>query len=167
MPNLQILPECYADTALISLFVPNRQTVVHISGITNVAKEMQEAASRKNAGIWIGLVDNDKRVPPYLIAFETVSEQNKVFLKRKGVTDQYLIVIDKAIESFLLWNAGQVDLNVTSYGFVNDVKLFGKALKTSAIGSNDRYLQFLTDLYTRQAPGFLTLECILHGIILA
>jgi hypothetical protein len=165
MPNLQILPECYADTALVSLFVPDRLTVVHIFGIPNVAKEMQEEAGRENAGIRVGLVDNDKRVPPYLLTFETVSEQNKVFLKRKGTTDQYLIVIDKAIESFLLWNAQQVNLNVTDYGFVNDVKLFGKALKTSAIGSNLQYVQLLTDLHNRQAPGFLTLERILHDVI--
>ena len=164
MPNLQILPECYADTALISLFVPDRLTVVHIFGIPNVAKEMQEAAGRENAGVRIGLVDNDKRVPPYLLTFETISEQHKVFLKRKGLTDQYLIVIDKAIESFLLWNAQKTGLNVADYGFVNDIKLFGKALKTSAIGSNLRYLQLLADLHTRQAPGFLTLERILHDI---
>ena len=165
MPNLQILPECYADTALISLFVPDRLTVVHISGITNVAKEMQEAAGREDAGICIGLVDNDKRVPPYLLTFETVSEQNKVFLKRKGMTSQYLIVIDKAIESFLLWNAQQVDLNVVNYGFVNDKKLFGRPLKTSAIGSNSNYRQLLADLHARQAPGFLTLQRILHDVI--
>lgn len=165
MPSLQILPECYADTALVSLFVPDRLTVVHIFGIPNVAKEMQEAAGRENAGIRIGLVDNDKRVPPYLLTFETVLEQNKVFLKRKGMTDQYLIVIDKAIESFLLWNAERVKLNVTDYGFINDVKLFGKALKTSAIGGNLRYLQLLSDLHARQAPGFLTLEHILHDVI--
>ena len=167
MPSLQILPECYADTALISLFVTDRLTVVHISGITNVAKEMREAAGRENAGVRIGLVDNDKRVPPYLLTFETVSEQNKVFLKRKGMTDQYLLVIDKAIESFLLWNAQQVGLNVTDYGFANHVKLFGNVLKTSATGSNLQYLQLLTDLHTRQAPGFLTLERILHDVISA
>lgn len=167
MPNLQILPECYADTALISLFVSDPLTVVHISGITNVAKEMQEAASRENAGIRIGLVDNDKRVPPYLLTFDIVSEQNKVFLKRKGMSDQYLIVIDKAIESFLLWNAAQSGVDVADYGFVNDKKLFGKALKTSAIGNNLLYLKLLADLHARQAPGFLTLKRILHDVIAA
>ena len=165
MPSLQILPECFADTALVSLFVPDPLTVVHIFGIPNVAKEMQEAVGRENAGIRIGLVDNDKRVPPYLLTFETVSEQNKVFLKRKGMTDQYLIVIDKAIESFLLWNAEQIGLDVADYGFINDVKLFGKSLKTSVIGSSSSYYQLITDLHTRQAPGFQTLERILNDLI--
>ena len=165
MPNLQILPECYADTALVLLFVSDPLTVVHIFGIPNVAKEMQEAAGRGNVGIRIGLVDNDKRVPPYLLTFEIVQEQNKVFLKRKGMTDQYLIVIDKAIESFLLWNARQIDLNVADYGFVDDIRLFGKVLKTSAIGNNPNYLRLLADLHTRQAPGFLTLDRILNEFI--
>jgi hypothetical protein len=165
MPNLQVLPECYADTALVSLFIHDRLSVVHIFGIPNVAKEMHEAAGRENAGVCIGLVDNDKRVPPYLLTFETVSEQNKVFLKRKGMTNQYLLVIDKAIESFLLWNAEQVGLNVVDYGFINDIKGFGKALKTSAISSDSNYLRLLTDLHARQAPGFLTLERILHDIV--
>ncbi len=165
MPNLQILPECFADTALVLLFVPARQIVVHIFGITNVAKEMQQAAERENAGIRIGLVDNDKRVPPYLHAFDTVSVQDKVILKRNGQTEQYLVVIDKAIESFLLWNAEQAGINVADYGFSHDVKVFGKALKTSAIGVNANYLQLLADLHTRQAPGFQTLERILNGFI--
>ncbi len=164
MPNLQLLPECYADTALVSLFVPNSQLVVHIFGIPNVAKEMQQVAIRKSIDIEtrIGIVDNDKRVPPYLLRFDSIFEQNKVLLKRNPETNQHLIVIDKAIESFLLWNAQEVSLDVAEYGFTADIKLFGKALKTSAIGSNSNYLRLLADLHTRQAPGFLTFERILN-----
>ncbi len=164
MPSLQILPECYADTALVLLFIPDRLRVVHIFGIPNVAKEMQQALGQEDAGVRIGVVDNDKRVPPYLQTFNTVFEQNKVLLKQNGLTNQYLIVIDKAIESFLLWNAQQVSLDVAKYGFVNDIKALGKALKTSAIGSNTDYLRLLTDLYDRQAPGFITIERILNDI---
>ncbi|CCH55206.1 hypothetical protein BN8_04447 [Fibrisoma limi BUZ 3] len=165
MPDLQILPECYADTALVMQFVQNRQLVVHIFGIPNVAKEMQEEAGREHSGMRIGFVDNDKRVPPYLQSFATVLEENKIVIKRKGQTQQYLIVVDKAIESFLLWNARQIGLHVSDYGFSSDIKTFGKALKTSSIGSNNNYLQLLADLHARQAPGFLTLERILNDFI--
>lgn len=165
MLNLQILSECYADTALVQLLISDRQFVVHIFGIPNVAKEMKEAVGRKDAGTRVGVVDNDKRVPPYLLMFETVREQNKVLLKQNNLTGQHLIVIDKAIESFLLWNAQQVGLSVAAYGFVNDIKAFGKALKTSAIGTNSDYLQLLADLHARQAPGLITLERILNDVI--
>lgn len=167
MPSLQILPECYADTVLVQLFVPDVLTVVHIFGIPNVAKEMKEAAERHNTDIRIGCVDNDKRVPPYLLTFSTIFEENKILLKRNEQTNQHLIVIDKAIESFLLWNAQQVGSDVTDYGFINDVKAFGKALKTSAIGTNSNYSQLLAELYARQAPGFITLEQILNDVIAA
>lgn len=167
MPTLQLFPECHADTALVRFFIPNDQLVVHISGIQNVAKEMKETLDREDASIRIGFVDNDKRVPPYLLMFKTIIHENKVFLKRNGLTNQYLVVIDKAIESFLLWNTQQVDLDIAIYGFANDIKLLGKALKTSAIESNLNYRQLLTDLYARQAPGFLTLERILNDIITA
>lgn len=76
-----------------------------------------------------------------------------MFLKQKGVTDQYLIVIDKAIGSFLLWNARQVDLNVAHYGFVNDIKRFGKVLKTSAVGNNVDYLWLISS--PGRLPAFL------------
>ena len=165
MPNLQILPECFADTALVLLFVPDPDSVVHIFGIPNVAKEMKEVGERNSLDVRIGVVDNDKRVPPYLLFFNTILEENKVLLKRNEQTNQYLIVIDKAIESFLLWNAEQVNLNVIDYGFSTDIKAFGKALKTSSIGANPNYRQLLTDLHSRQAPGFLTLERMLNDFI--
>lgn len=91
--------------------------------------------------------------------------ENKVILKRREQTEQYIVVIDKAIESFLLWNVEQVGVNIADYGFSQDIKRFGKVLKTSAIGTNPNYLQLLTDLYARQAPGFLTLERILNDFI--
>lgn len=95
----------------------------------------------------------------------TVFEENKVLLKRNEATNQHLIVIDKAIESFLLWNAHQTNLDVSDYGFISNIKPFGKALKTSAIGGNANYLRLLTDLHARQAPGFLTLERILNDFL--
>ncbi len=165
MPNPQVLPECYADTALIQSLVPDPLLVVHIYGIPNVAKELKEAQeSQKNSRL-IGVVDNDKRTPPYLLTFDTVYEQNKVCLKQKDDSDIYLIVIDKAIESFLLWNAAEVSIDITAYGFSNEIKPLGKALKTTAIGSDSNYLRLLTDLHARQAPGFVTLHQLLNGLI--
>jgi hypothetical protein len=162
MPDLQVMPECYADTILALLFIPNREIVVHIFGISNVAKEMQESADRHDNQTLVGLVDNDKRVPPYLSTFNTILEENRVIFKRNGVTNHYLIVVDKAIESFLIWNARQVNLALTDYGFTEDVKQFGKSLKATAVGGNENYLRLLTDLYIRQAPGLITLQRILH-----
>ena len=165
MPNPQVLPECYADTALILSLVPDPLVIVHIYGIPNVAKELKEAQELQKDIRLIGVVDKDKRTPPYLLTFETIHEQNKVCLKRKGNSELYLIVIDKAIESFLLWNAAEIGIDITAYGFPNDIKPLGKALKTTAIGSDSNYLRLLTDLHTLQAPGFVTLHQLLNDLI--
>ena len=113
----------------------------------------------------IGIVDNDKHNTPYLRTFQTIEEADKVCFRHIPESNQYLIVIDKAIETFLLWNADQVDLNLADYGFAADVRLLGAKLKSQSIETDPNYLRLLTDLHTRQAPGFLTLERILNDFI--
>ncbi|MBO0931288.1 hypothetical protein [Fibrella aquatilis] len=162
---LQLFPECYADTALIQFLINDPLDVVHIYGIPNVAKELKEANDFNKPGRFIGVVDKDKRNPPYLLTFDTIHETNKVCFKRKNSLPHYLIIIDKAIESFLLWNAAQVSINIIDYDFPDEVKALGKVLKTSAIGSNPDYLRLLTDLHAKQAPGILTLERLLNDLI--
>jgi hypothetical protein len=165
MLNLHLLPECHADTALIRFLVPDPDTVVHISGIPNVAKELQEAELENKLGKRIGIVDNDKRKPPFLLTFDTVFEENKVCLRQKASTTNSLLIIDRAIESFLLWNAGQVSIRLSDYGFPEDIKLLGRVLKTSAIETDPDYLRLLQDLHDRQAPGLLTLKRLLYDLV--
>ncbi|WP_421827337.1 hypothetical protein [Larkinella sp.] len=78
---------------------------------------------------------------------------------------EYVIIIDKAIESFLIWNAEQVNLNLALYDFPIKPKLLGEKLKTPSIQTDPNYLQLLTDLHTRQAPGFITLENLLNDFL--
>lgn len=83
----------------------------------------------------------------------------------KPGSNQYLLIIDKAIETFLLWNALQVNLIITDYGFNTDVKQLGARLKSRAIETDPNYLRLLSDLHAQQAPGFITLERILNDLI--
>ena len=161
----QVFPECYADTTLIQFLINDPENVVHIYGIPNVAKELKEAEESEKLGVFIGIVDKDKRTPPHLLTFETILEQNKVCLKQRGTSAHYLIVIDKAIESFLLWNANQTNLDLIAYGFPTEVKLLGRRLKTTAIGTDPDYLRLLGALLARQAPGFVTLHHLLNEFI--
>lgn len=164
-PMLQVFPECYSDTVLVQFLTDNPLDVVHIYGTPNVAKELNEANKFEKSGRFIGVVDKDKRTPPYLLTFETIIEKNKLCFKQKDNLDHYLIVIDKAIESFLLWNAAQVSVNIMDYGFPTEVKSLGRVLKTSSIGSNPDYPRLLTDLHARNAPGFVTLHQLLNDLV--
>jgi hypothetical protein len=165
MPDrIRLYPECHADTALVSYFVADSQIIEHAAGINEVSKSLQTVKS--DATILVGIVDNDKHKPRYLREFETIDELNKVCFLHKPDSNQYLIIIDKAIETFLLWNAAQVNLTMANYGYKADVRQLGAQLKRLAIETDPNYLRLLSDLHTRRAPGFLTLERILNDIIL-
>ncbi|GAB2592185.1 hypothetical protein GCM10027190_45720 [Spirosoma areae] len=81
------------------------------------------------------------------------------------MTNQHIVVVDKAIESFLLWNAECVEIDVSIYGFYNRTKHFRNQTKLPTIETDPAYYKLLTDLHTRQAPGFLTLERILNDLL--
>ncbi|GAB4013479.1 hypothetical protein GCM10028808_32690 [Spirosoma migulaei] len=149
---------------------PPNVVVDHISGVYNVVKEMKNTAINRPTYTVVGIVDKDvtykpERKPAYFNDFQLEEIGNKLTYGRKFGTSQHLILVDKAIESFLLWNAEQIMLDVTLYGFSDSIKAFCKQVKSTTIGSDPNYLQLLTDLHTRQAPGFQTLERILNDLI--
>lgn len=165
MPDVLFLPECYADTALINLLAPVNARIDHIFGIRNVVQEMKSVSENRSNLIIVGIVDNDKRSPAYLDDFVLINQFEKIYFKKKSDTNQYLITLDKAIETFLLWNAEKISLDITQYGFPTNLKQFCKAVKRTTIGSDPNYLRLLTDLRNRQAPGFITLERILNDFL--
>jgi len=170
MPNrpVQFLPECHADTALIRFLVPDPLLSIHALGCTEVAKIMM--SPRASNYSLIGIVDNDKKLDihckGFFRAFGIVEHYDKLFVRKHPLTNQHIIIVDKAIESFLLWNAESVGIDVRQYGFDRSVKHFGLQLKTPSIETDPTYLQLLADLRTKQAPGLLTLERLLHEFIL-
>ena len=169
MPDrpVQFLPECHADTALIRFFFPDPLLSIHILGCPEVAKTMMSPRAVEYK--LVGIVDNDSdldtRCKGFFRAFELVKQQDKLLVRRHPHTNQHIIVVDKAIESFILWNASTIGMDVGHYGFNPMVKRFGLQLKTPTIETAPNYLQLLADLHARQAPGFLTLERILNDLI--
>lgn len=169
MPDRPVLflPECHADTTLIRFLFPDPLLVIHESGCPEVARTMM--SPRASDYLLIGIVDNDKKLgihhKGFFRGFEVIGEQDKLSVRKHPNTNQYIIVVDKAIESFLIWNAEQVGLDLSAYSFASTVKLLGNQLKLPTIETDPNYLSLLTDLHARQAPGFLTLERILNDII--
>ncbi len=117
----------------------------------------------------IGMVDNDDdldiRCKGFFKSFEVVTLENRIILRSNLARQQHLIVIDKAVESFLIWNADQTDIDLAAYEFSTTVKRLRNQTKSPIIETDPNYLQLLADLHTRQAPGFQTLERILNDLI--
>jgi hypothetical protein len=163
MPDhIRLYPECHADTALITFLFGDNRLIEHAAGINEVSKSLETVKS--DAVTLLGIVDSDKHKPRYLHHFEPLEEINKLYFCHKPESNQYLIIIDRAIETFLLWNALQVNLTLSDYGFPIEVKPLGARLKRQDIESDANYLRLLNDLRDRQAPGFITLQRILHEL---
>ncbi|WP_245564831.1 hypothetical protein [Spirosoma panaciterrae] len=149
---------------------PPAVIVDHISGVYNVVKEMKNTAINRPTYTVVGIVDKDvtykpERKPAYFDDFQLEEVGDRLTYGRKPGTNQHLILVDKAIESFLLWNAEKVRLDVTLYDFSASIKVFCKQVKSTTISSDPNYIQLLTDLHALKAPGFLTLERILNDFI--
>lgn len=164
--RIRLLPECHADTTLIGFLVKDKELYRHSRG-SEVAGDMQ-AASR-DFDVVVGIIDGDKTSKPrYFDLFEFKIEENNVQLWKKSDSEEYLLIIvgqKIGVETFLLWNAEQVGISLETYGFEKTAKKMRPTFKTVAIETDPNYLRLLSDLHTRQAPGFITLERILNDII--
>lgn len=164
MPDrIRYYPECHADTAMITFLVGSNQFVEHSAGINEVSKALETV--RSDAVTLLGVIDNDKHKPRYLRLFETIEEKDRLCFKAIPNSNQFLIVIDKAIESFLIWNANAVGVDLADYGFSAEVKQLGARLKRQDVETDPNYLRLLTDLHVQQAPGFITLQRLLHELV--
>ncbi|TKT92092.1 hypothetical protein [Dyadobacter frigoris] len=162
MPDLRFLQECHADTTLVLFLTKNDSRVIHAPGYTDVGVIMRKANRTTKL---IGFVDEDKRIPPYFDDFEIIDSGDKVILNKKLGKDQYLIVIQKAIESFLVWNADQVGIDLTDFGFPKDVKSLGNRLKSLQIEKDENFQTLLVALDNQNAPGFVKIRSILNELV--
>ncbi|MDQ6479637.1 hypothetical protein [Dyadobacter sp. LHD-138] len=162
MPELRFIPECYADTTLVRFLTKNDTRVIHASGYPEVGTTMRNAPADT---MLIGFVDDDKRIPPYFGDFETIDIGDRVLFKKKVDMERYLIVVQRAIESFLLWNAEQVGIDLGDFGFPRDIKPLGNRLKSIQIEGDESFQMLLAALDNNNAPGFVRIRFILGQLI--
>ena len=166
-PRFRIIPECHADTALARFFVPNVKQEDHANGSSNVASEMKRAGFSEV--ILIGLIDNDKlkHTPRYFDDFIEIERGQCVSFRQKEDVrvEHYLIVLERAIETFLLYNAAQVGINVADFGFSEVQKEFQKNLKSQQIEDSENYQSLLKALRDQQAPDFIKIEAFLNQFL--
>jgi len=140
--SLNILPECYADTELIKILGFKRAN--HCSNIGEVANRMQKNYTRKLA---IGVVDNDKpgKPPSYFKKFKVIENCKGFDIKHLEHTKHYLIVIDPALEQFILNTAENLKISTKKYGFKN-LKSLLRVTKKKTISQNQKFKDLLNTL---------------------
>lgn len=126
---LCIIPECYADTNMISVLV--QAGVNHQKGCNQVAQQMQQKFADRFA---VGVIDCDKRTPGYLSEMNLLAETGHLCLYKHNIRPHYMITIIPAIEQFVLYCAEEIGVNLSDYHLATSLE--GLKKQTKRIDSN-------------------------------
>jgi hypothetical protein len=107
-----VLPECYVDTCFIETIVPPEKGYNHQKGSGTVAKKMKEHFSDRFA---LGIIDKDKRPLNYLKEFNLLSTKTNIELFKHRGKHHFFILINPAIEVFILTNAAAAGILLPDY----------------------------------------------------
>jgi len=154
MPNLQFVPECYAETEMVKLIfdIGDNDYLNHAEGIHSVSRILKQDDVRNFSNI--GFIDNDKRnLPPYFDEFETIDRIEEVIFKKHNTTNDYLVFVNPAIEGFILSQLQQINKFPSDYDLPNHFKEFRHKLKKQNIKNHDGYKQMIRDLLDANTSG--------------
>ena len=127
-----IITECYADTLMLKIATRNNPNLQHQRGCNNVSKTMREKFADTLA---IGVIDYDKKLPPYLNEFTEIETFGSLKLYKHAVKLHYFITIYPAIEKFLQETAIQTKINPVDYNLPADLN--GLKIITKSVTSNN------------------------------
>jgi 23S rRNA A2030 N6-methylase RlmJ len=153
MYDIHLIPECHAETefAHAILYEFNRFKN-HESGNARVSKVLQ--TSKLKAKVKIGFTDKDKKnVPPHLNQFVLIDEISNISFKHFSGSNQYLFVINPAIDKFIWDEMHSLDLSPSEFELPNDFDTFKKVLKKESIENNNGYKRLVKKLKSHNSQG--------------
>lgn len=152
MNNRSIIPECYADTLLVSLI--GFKGANHALGIGEVSRLMQKNYKTRLA---IGVIDADKTQPKYFDKFESIKRVKGLEHKKHPDFNHHIIVVKPAFEKWIFAAANAVDVEPSKYGFKTE-KYFKNVSKNVNVSSNDNFKQFINTINQKKSEPTETLK---------
>lgn len=136
----RIIPECYADKALIEFLIEqntNKENGCHAV----VASILSDTFQDKLA---IGIIDTDKRKPKRLFEFDDfIYEANDIVVRKRSDYNHYLIMIQPAVEKWLLNCAVLGGIDLTANALPHDLKSLKIITKKQSVVRNSIFEQLL------------------------
>jgi hypothetical protein len=164
MTELNIVPECEVDTRIVQILANITKRPNHQKGHGNVANKMQFDLKDQPA---LGVIDDDTvkvRKAKYFSQFRLIRTENSLVLQKHPQLHHYLIIINPAIEKWLLENAEAVKVVPENLGNkLSDLKNF---TKKKSIHKNQDFYVFIKKLIRQQAPGIITLKTWIEKFII-
>lgn len=140
--NLNIIPECYVDTNLVS-YLLDGIGVNHQKGCNNVARIMQKNLKNDFA---VGIMDDDKLKNDYIKQFTCLAASTHLELFCHSERPHYIIIVKKAVEDFILSVAQECDFDLTSVQLAKDLEGLKRFTKTCQSNYADNLRQFFAQV---------------------
>ena len=155
-----IVPECYLETFLIKVLEFGNQN--HQHGIGNVLNSLEKSYQNK---LGIGIIDNDKNKPPKFQEYTNIKAVKNLSLLKHKERNNYLIVLEPAIEKWLLNILEDEGLDITKFGLPNKLSKLTDITKKGNVHKNENIKKLLYTLKQRNVKPFQTLTDWINEII--
>ena len=120
-----------------------------MDGIGEVAKLMRKSPRK----LLVGIVDNDKNLPPYFVEFQIIEEKGDLLFKKHKEFNHYLIFVTPDCENWLFEMADSLGIDQKKYGF-KDVKALKRVTKRMAVVNDPKVKNFLNTLKQKKGSPF-------------
>lgn len=145
MPDaLQIIPECFVDTTLVSTLLGGIG-VNHQKSCNNVVSTMK---NKFKDDFVVGIIDNDKRRPRYLDEFSVVARSEHLSLYKHPTKHHFIITISPAAEMFILDAVKESGLTMADFGLPSELNGLKKLTKHIVSSKDDRLIQLFHGLHS-------------------
>jgi hypothetical protein len=147
-----IIPECWADTLLITTLgysSPNHQM-----GVGRVNYIMNKEFKNKLA---IGIVDNDKNQPPDFKKFKELESKYGLILKKGTGSRQrhYLIMVSPAVDKWLESIGNSVKV---ARPYRNNNKEYLRQMKSKDVEENKQIKNYFNTIKQKNPAAFKTIQ---------
>jgi hypothetical protein len=146
-----IITECYADTLMLKIITRGNPNLQHQRGCNMVSRTMQE---KYFDALAIGIIDYDKKVPPYLSEFAEIETSGALKFYKHPTKSHYFITIFPAIERFMLETAAQSNINLSDYNLPSDLNGLKAVTKSETSIRNADLERFYKALVRNNANNF-------------
>lgn len=157
--ELQIIPECYVDTSLVSTLLGGIG-LNHQKSCNNVITCMK---GRFNDGFAVGIIDNDARRPGYLNEFVVVAQSEHLCLLKHHQKHHYIITVSPASEGFIISAAGKAGVSLTDFDLPTTVPGLMKITKHIVSRQDNRLVRLFSVL--SNCGEFLLLKEVLSYLV--
>ena len=166
MSRIQFFTEGKADMTLLKILEVPPKLISDQGSNSSLAKAMQNQLNNYHKVI-VGLTDKDKKnLPSYYSEFETIKTPDKITLKQKPNTNQYLIFLCcPALENWLLSAAEEAKIKPEDFNLKSDIKQFCRITKKDNVSKNSDFLNFLREIKKANPQPFSFLTEILDNLL--